>query len=126
MPISNEMMARRVAARHMAAVSDGSKLPGPVRKKVNLALTQAGFDGNGRFHSTGQAVAKAAEVLAKFDIEWGEVLDSFRLRQPSGRMTIDLASRTEDPFSPVDIQNTALAFQWTSVSSGIEVIAYLG
>lgn len=91
-----------------------------------MDLIRAGMDGNTRFRSPGQAIAQAASVLGKHGLEWGEVIQSFRLTQPKGRMSIDIARQTDDPFSPIDIRNSALAFHWTTLETGIEVVAYLG
>jgi hypothetical protein len=61
-------------------------------------------------------------------MEWGQVINSFPLNQPQGRMMIDLAfTNPEDSFSPTDISNSALAFQWYELGNGqYEVVAYLG
>lgn len=122
----HQALARRIALRHLAAAQAGSVLPGAVKQKINSALIRAGMDGNQRFQSPGMALAKINQVLSEFGIEWDEVINSHRVGQPKGRMTIDLATQTEDPFSPVSIKNTALAFHWDTLETGIEVIAYLG
>jgi hypothetical protein len=72
------------------------------------------------------ALSKASDVLSIFGIEWDEVIDSFQVHRPKGRMNVSLATQTDDPFSPVSIENTALAFHWDTLENGVEVIAYLG
>lgn len=118
-------ISRRVAARYLAAAV--SSLPSKAKEAVNLSLIQAKMDGNGRFRSPGLALARISEVLASHGIEWGEVIQSFPLKQPQGRMNIDLAmSNSADPFSPTNISNSMLAFQWYQLENGqYEVVAYL-
>jgi len=123
---SLESTAARVAIRHMAATAVGSKLPTRDRQKINAALIRAGMDGNTRFQSPGMGLAKINEVLQVFGVEWGETINSWALNQPKGKLSVDLASQTSDPFSPVQIENTALAFHWDTLESGVEIIAYLG
>jgi hypothetical protein len=125
-PSSKTVSPARVAARRDAALAVGSAISGAIRTKINAALIRSGMDGNGRFRSTGEALSKINRVLEVFRIEWDEVLQSFLLNQPSGRMNISLASQTDDHFSPVSIRSTSLAFHWTTLESGIEVVAYLG
>jgi hypothetical protein len=121
MPVSS----RRVAARYLSAAS--ARLDPKVKTTTNAALIKAGMDGNGRFRSPGMALARISEVLATHGIEWGEVIQSFPLRQPQGRMVIDLAlTNPEDSFSPTDIANSALAFQWYQLGDEqYEIVAYL-
>jgi len=123
---SVESVAARVAIRHMAATAVGSKLPTRDRQKINASLIRAGMDGNTRFRSPGMGLAKINEVLQVFGVEWGETINSWALNQPKGKLSIDLASQTSDPFSPVQIENTALSFHWDTLESGVEIIAYLG
>jgi len=116
---------QRVAARYLAAAP--TRLSPKVRSAVNAALIRAGMDGNGRFKSPGEALGKASEVLAANGMEWGDVINSFPLRQPTGRMNIHLAlSNPVDPFSPTDITSSMLAVQWYQLDGGAyEVVAYL-
>lgn len=116
----------KVALRFAAMSRSGALLPGPTRQRINAALIRVGMDGNERFRSPGAALARINTVLGNFKIEWDEVINSFALSQPKGRVMIDLAFQTEDPFSPVSIENTALAFHWDTMPTGIEVIAYVG
>lgn len=116
---------QRVAARYLSAAS--ARLPQKTKTATNAALIRAGMGGNGRFVSPGAALGKASEVLAENGLEWGEVINSFPLRQPKGRMNISLAmSNPSDPFSPTDIANSTLAVQWYQLDGGdYEVVAYL-
>lgn len=115
----------RVASRYLDAAP--FRYPQKVKTTVNLTLIKAGFDGNGRFKSPGDALNRIGTVLSAGGLEWGEVINSFPLRQPRGRMNIALAlSNPEDPFSPTDLPSTALAFQWYQLEGGAyEVVAYL-
>lgn len=103
-----------------------AKVSTSTRQKINADLIKVGMDGNSRFRSAGQALASIAEVLKSYDIEWDEVLDGFRFSQAKGRALIYLAAQTDDVFCPISIANTSLSFQWETLSSGVEVIAYLG
>ena len=55
------------------------------------------------------------------------MIDSFALKAARGRLTIALAlTNPADPYSPTDIANTALAFQWYQLDNmRYEVVAYL-
>lgn len=121
-----EALCRRIATRHLKAAGDGSTIANPIRQKVNSDLIRAGMDGNRRFRNAGEALSVIAGVLGKYAIEWDEVLNGFRFGQEKGRASIDLAFQTDDPFTPVSIRNTALAFHWDTLESGVEVVAYLG
>lgn len=116
---------QRVAARYLSAAS--ARIAPKTKSATNAALIRAGMDGNGRFKSPGEALARASEVLAANGMEWGEVINSLPLRQPKGRMNIGLAmSNPVDPFSPTDITSSALAVQWYQLDGGAyEVVAYL-
>lgn len=115
---------RRVVARYLSAAA---RLDQKVRSAANMALIKAGMDGNGRFRSPGMALSRISEVLSSHGIEWGQVIQSFPLKQPQGRMVIDLAlTNPDDSFSPTDLDNTALAFQWYQLDDDkYEIVAYL-
>ena len=85
------------------------------------------MDGNGRFRSPGMALARISEVLATHGMEWGQVIQSFPLKEPQGRMNIYLAqTNPEDSFSPMDIDGSTLAFQWYKLEDDkYEIVAYL-
>jgi hypothetical protein len=124
---SVESTAARVAIRHLAAVAAGSKILPKDRQKINAALIRAGLDGNTRFQSPGMALAKVNEILQVFGIEWDEVINAHSVSRPKGNLRVDLATSTPgDPFSPVSVTNTTLAFFWDTLETGIEAIAYLG
>lgn len=95
---------------------------------MNTVLIQAGMDGNGRFKSPNEALTEAGKILNSAGLEWDEVINSYPLRHaPKGNMNVTLAiTNKDDPFSPVSIQNSMLAFQWYQLDGGMyEVVAYL-
>jgi hypothetical protein len=115
----------RVANRFLAAKD--ARLDRRVMSRVNASLIRAGLDGNTRFRTPSEALARANKVLSDYGLEWDEVINSFQLKQPKGRMNIYLAlSNQDDPFSPTSVGNTALAFFWDTLEKGIEAVAYLG
>jgi len=119
-------LSRRVVVRHLASIGDGAVLANVVRQRINTSLIRAGMDGNRRFRSTGAALNSVAEVLQDFLIEWDQVISASDVSGDSGRLSIALASKTGDPFSPGSIRNTALSFHWTTLGTGVEAVAYLG
>jgi len=121
-----QRLFRRVANIHMAAVETNSVLSSSARQKINAELIRAGMDGNKMFRRTGEALQKISEVLDDNGIEWDEILSGGQFNKPKGRASIDLASQGDDPFSPVSIQNTSLAFHWDTLDLGVEVVAYIG
>ena len=116
---------QRVAARYLSAAA--ARISPKTKSATNAALIRAGMDGNGRFKSPGEALGRASKVLAANGMEWGEVINSLPLQQPKGRMNIGLAmSNPVDPFSPTDINSSALAVQWYPLDGGAyEVVADL-
>ncbi len=129
-----EASAEKVAFRHLLEgaatpkVAGSAKLDPKVRRDTNQSLLRAGLDGNSRFRSTGQALAAIADTLADNGLELGEAVQAFDVKAPEGRITLDLAiMNEEDPFRPVDIFNSMLAFHWSSATDtgGIEAVAYL-
>lgn len=117
--------ASQIAGRFLSAAT--TRLDPKIKTSANRALIKAGLDGNGRFRTSSEALAKANEVLSGVGVEWGEVINSFQLKPENGRVTIRLAlSNPEDPFSPTDISNSVLAFHWTTLDADkIEAVAYL-
>ena len=116
----------RVATRFLAAKD--ARLDPKVKSLANAALIRAGLDGNRRFRTPGEALSRANNALSEHGLEWDEVINSFQLNQPKGRLNISIAlSNSDDPFSPTSVGNTALAFFWDTLAEGkIEAIAYLG
>lgn len=118
-----------LASQLLEAVRKGYKLDKRTREAINRDLERAGLDGNGRFQSIGRALNAAHNVLEKHGFEWGQVTsaDLFRGR-PSGTQSILVAKKDpDDPFSPEEVGNTSLAFQWSELrKNNFEVIAYLG
>lgn len=97
-------------------------------REINADLRKAGLDGNGRFRSVGHAHSAAGNVLEKHGFEFTDVLSSYLVKLPSKFLTLDISkSNPDDPFSPVQVSNTALAFSYTKLDENrVEVIAYLG
>jgi hypothetical protein len=118
---------RRVASKYLKAAAPTVRLDPRTKSQATAALIRAGMDGNGRFPTLGKALSVAADVLATFGIEWGEVINSHSLNRPQGSLNIDLAkTNQEDSFSPMGIANSVLAFQWYTLDNGqFEVVAYL-
>lgn len=122
------MAAQLQEAARRRGRSKGYKLEKKTREAINRDLRKAGFDGNGRFRSISNALSHASNVLSKHGFEWGQVTsaDLFRHR-PSGTQMILIAKQTEDPFSPIEVANSALSFQWTELRKDhFEVVAYMG
>lgn len=114
-----------LASRYLEA--KGAKLDAKTKQLVNRSLIKAGLDGNKRFRSAGEALAKAGSVLAEHGLEWDEVINGFRLNQPNGHVNVRLAlTNQEDSYSPTSVENTSLAFFWDTLETGVEAIAYLG
>lgn len=118
-----------LASQLREAVRKGYKLDKRTREAINRDLRRAGFDGNGRFQSIGRALNAASGVLEKHGFEWGQVTsaDLFRSR-PSGSQSLLVAKKnTKDPFSPEEVANSALSFQWSELRKDhFEVVAYMG
>ena len=90
------------------------------------ALVRAGLDGNGRFYSISSALCSAFQALTSLGIEPADIVSADMVMGDRGQRTVDLAfGNAADPFSPVSIANSLLAFSWTRLESGYEVIAYL-
>lgn len=117
-------LSERVAYRYL--IAGGAKLPAGTRRDINSDLIRMGMDGNKRFDKMGQVLNVAGTVLTAYGIEWGSVINSHSVSQPSGRINIDLAfTNSADLFSPTDITNSVLAIHWTQLATGLEVVAYL-
>lgn len=103
-----------------------AKLEKVDRLDINKTLNKAGFDGNGRFKSVGESHNILAGVLEESGIEFDEVLSAWSYKEPKGRKTIKVAFQTDDPFWPVSITNSHLAFSWFEVSPNkYEILVYL-
>ena len=104
-----------------------SKLDKQDRAMINESLIRRGFDGNGRFRSIGAALSAAADVLSDYGLEPDEVFSAWRFDRPSGNEQIHVAhSNPDDPFSPVPVENSVLAFSWYQHGEGKwEALAYM-
>lgn len=104
-----------------------AKLDKQDRAMINESLVRAGLDGNGRFRSVGMALSAASDVLDDYGLEPDEVLSAWKFSGPSGHTQIRVAeSNRNDPFSPVPVENSVLAFSWHQLAEGRwEAIAYM-
>ena len=98
-----------------------------IREKANDALEKAGFDGNGRFRTVGQANSKLAEVLSNFGIQLADVMSADRFREDSRTQNFNLELVNEDDsFSPVAFDDSTVHYSYTKLSPDrVEVVAYL-
>ena len=97
-------------------------------RAINADLRKVGLDGNGRFRSVGHAHSAAGNVLEKHGYEFTEMLDGWKAKDESGHLMLWVSqSNPTDAFSPVEVVNTAMAFQFTKLDDDrVEVVAYLG
>jgi len=112
-----------------AKKSIGAKLDKKLGSKINDDLRKAGFDGNGRFKSHGDAVNKIHGVLDKHDIQIADVVsaDIFREKE-KGTHLFNLEFKTDDPHSPQSVSNVGLNVSWhdlTGKDNQYEVVAYI-
>ena len=109
------------------AANPEAKLGKADREAINELLVRAGLDGNGRFRSVGMALSAASGVLGDYGLEPDEVLSAWKFRGPSGNTQVRVAqSNLNDPFSPMPIENSVLAFSWYQHGEGkVEALAYM-
>ena len=121
------LTTRNVAERHLKQAREAPRrMDNALKTKINHELRSAGFDGNGRFRSIGHAINVATGIIEKNGVELAEVMSAHRFNKPEGHEAVELAFKTDDPFSPVEIDNTRLALSWTELQEGrLEAIAYL-
>ncbi len=112
-------LAQKLQREHLSL---GNK----TRLEANERLVEVGMDGNGRFRSVGLALSRAFKVLEDYSIEPNQVFSAWEFKKPKGVASIELAFSTEDPFSPMPINNTNLYFSWYELMPDkYEVVAYL-
>jgi hypothetical protein len=109
-----------------ATAAPSGKVDRSEKRAIGAALEKAGFGGKVRFKSVGEALNVADGVLAKYGLEWGQVNSAHLFQGDTGHQSIRLARKTEDPFSPIDLSDTSLGFQWSNLGNAYEVIAYMG
>jgi hypothetical protein len=116
--------ASRVAAAYKALPSSVPK--GDIAK-INAHLGRQGLDGNGRFRRAEGGYVLALDLLQEHGIELWGVVSSHRFNPDANGFGIDLAyTNPDDPFSPVQIRNTVLRYQYTKLSEDrFEALAYL-
>jgi hypothetical protein len=98
-----------------------------IREKANAALEKAGFDGNGRFRTIGQANSKLAEVLSNFGLQLADVMSADRFREPSKTQNFSLEFvNPQDSFSPVAFDDSMVHYSYAKLAPDrVEVVAYL-
>ncbi len=98
-----------------------------IREKANDALEKAGFDGNGRFKTIGQANSKLADVLSNFGLQLGDVMSADLFREDSRTQNFSLEFvNPQDSFSPVAFDDSMVHYSYAKLSPDrIEVVAYL-
>lgn len=103
------------------------KLPSSLRQKINGDLSRHGLDGNIRFRSVGEGLARIGSVLSQYGIEWDDTMNSHLFMGNEGRRTLDIAfTNQEDSFSPIPISNSMVALSWYKTETDkYEVTAYL-
>ena len=118
-----------IAAEALVLIAKATpgRLESAVRSRVNVALDQAGLDGNRSFQTIGQGLAAIGNVFSKFGIEWDETLNAHMFRAETGQATLRIAfTNQEDSFSPQSISNSIVRVGWYQHQSGnFEVTAYL-
>lgn len=115
--------AQRLAAQYLKGMAlqaaQGAKLDSTTRRRINQALVRVGLDGNGTFRKPGEGVAAALGILADFDIQQDEIINSSLFVHQENRIQIDLAfSNLEDAFSPTPISNSLLVITYYQRQSG--------
>ena len=100
------------------------------KQKMNSDLVSAGLDGNGRFQSVSQALSKMWGVLAEYGYEPGSFTDMYEFSNDEGNVTLEIRkTNQEDAFSPEDVDNRLVAFQWytheTDGNGLVEGLAYI-
>jgi len=94
------------------------KLNNSTRSKVNRELSAKGLDGNGRFRKPGEALATAAQVLRKHDMESNDPF--LTLHGSDGRHTAHILLDGEY------LNNSLLSITWSRLDSGLyEVVVYM-
>lgn len=112
---------------------DADKISKEEKKDITKNLLKAGFDGNGRFDTVGKAISKLHDILQENGFEFDQIIDGFTTNQTKGRIQIDIARKTKDPFSPISIKNSLVSFSWHLMGNEsedkskrkYEVLAYL-
>ena len=97
------------------------------RQIVNGLLSSAGFDGNGRFDTVGQAMNRLTGILEQQGIELDDApsADIFSYTNPPHLFDVAFSNR-DDPFSPTSITNSRLSVSWYKTDTGTwEILAYL-
>jgi len=109
------------------AANPEAKLDKRDRAAISKSLVRAGLDGNGRFRSVGMALSAASGVLGDHGLEPDEVLSAWKFQGQSGSTQIRVARiNPNDPFSPMPVKNSALAFSWHQHGEGKwEALAYM-
>jgi hypothetical protein len=123
--IKNDKNILSRLAQQARTAGTGARLDNPTKKRINDQISR--LIKNRYFEKAQQGLAGILEIMANFDIELNDIVNSFVFTQPDGRMTQDLAfSNAEQPMAPVPIRNAMLVFSFHQMESGrFEITAYV-
>lgn len=115
------------AYRGLTRVRMASRRMDPKVKRQAIPLfKRAGLDGNGRFREPQDGYSKALDILGDLGIELDTVVSSHLFNRDTGTLHVDLAYKTDDPFSPESISNSVLVIAFHKLAeNSFEVLAYL-
>jgi len=115
--------------KYFSLIKQADKLDNKIRRKINFELTQAGFDGNGRFESLGKGLGVIAEILGRNNLEITEIMSAQYFMADQGSKTFDLQrpALPTDVFSPgPSIDNSRILISWYKFSHDKwEMLSYL-
>jgi hypothetical protein len=117
--------SRQPSCAPLAEGSTGKLFP-EERRKINAALTAAGFDGSSRFKDIDSALDRMGRIMDKHGVEWGDTDVPVEWRDVQGSVGIYLIRKgTEDSNDPEILANSMAFVQWVEMIDGLEVIAHL-
>jgi len=109
----DRLQACRVAARYVRRRAyETRRLDRKTQQAVNQDLIRAGLDGNMYFDKPQRGWAKAFDVLAYHGLEPDQVVHADTFRQDNGRTSVDIAFKSDDPFTPIPVTNSMPTMQW--------------
>ena len=115
--IIKKAMEKLKSIDFITEIDKPEKIKPKERKKINEEFRKAGLDGNGRFEKIDHGISKINEILADYDLELDEITNSDRFKEDKGRQEFKLARKKhKDPFSPIPIKNSIVAFSWHLMS----------
>lgn len=111
------------------ATSVRNKLDKSTKNKIGDEFRKNGLDGNGRFEKPGLGLAKACDILRRFDIILDDIVDGFFLNNKAGTKNYHMGfiANTGNSFDPpTRIENSLLVLSWHEQQEyRYEVLAYL-